>query len=687
MLLTVGAEGEAAAQEPRALHALLDVPYMAQPPELCGGAAVSMVLRFWGARDVFPQDFAPLVTPSESGIVTTALAAAVRERGWLVVVTTAEADGHARLRSELDRGRPMIALIEVAPHTYHYVVVVGATDREVVVHDPARSAFRVLHWTDFERAWAPTGRWTMLVLPSGGLPQGTSPARPPLISSGESPSAQGACQKLVSSGVALAIVGDRDGAEQVLTAATGLCPTDAAPWLELAGLRFAQARWAEAETLAVSAVRLTPTDPYAWQLVASSRSLMGDEMGALAAWNRIGEPRVDLVSVRGAERTRQPVVLRAAALPPRVVLTPEVFTRAVRRVRDVPAAAGARLRYETLDGGLARVEVFIDERPVAPKGLVALASLAARALLLDEVRVNLAGPLGAGELGTAAWRWQANRPSVALGLALPSPQWFGGVLTLDGSWERQTYTAAPTDPEATVRDVRRQVGIHLADWSASWLHWRAGAAFDHLRQNDGFEQARVDGRDYLALDGVLDVRLAGDRLAVAAAAAWWTPFAGGNRFATGGLRGAWRSTIDLGRPWWSAVTEFGVASRVAPLALWNGAGTGQGRSGLLRAHPLLDDGVVTGAVFGRELWRGTLEYSRPLHAAPAGALAIAAFADAARAWHRLTGQGPSWLHVDAGVGLRLRAPGDDAVVRLDVARGLRGGGTTLSASWGGAWPR
>jgi hypothetical protein len=39
-------------------HVLLDVPYVSQTPELCGGAAVAMVLRYWGERDVFPQDFA-----------------------------------------------------------------------------------------------------------------------------------------------------------------------------------------------------------------------------------------------------------------------------------------------------------------------------------------------------------------------------------------------------------------------------------------------------------------------------------------------------------------------------------------------------------------------------------------------------------------------------------------------------
>jgi hypothetical protein len=39
------------------------------------------------------------------------------------------------------------------------------------------------------------------------------------------------------------------------------------------------------------------------------------------------------------------------------------------------------------------------------------------------------------------------------------------------------------------------------------------------------------------------------------------------------------------------------------------------------------------------------------------------------------------------VGLRVRTPGPDGAIRLDVAHGLRGGGTTFSASWGGAWRR
>jgi hypothetical protein len=486
----------------------------------------------------------------------------------------------------------------------------------------------------------------------------------------------------------MALTGDRETAEQGLVAATGLCPNDPASWRELAGLRFSQSRWPEARDLALSAARLAPDDAYAWQLAATSKYLMGDMMGALDAWNRTGEPLVDTIAISGAERTRQPVVVRAAGLQPRQVLTPEAYGRALRRLRDLPVASNARMRYEPVEGGLAKLDIFLDERKVVPKGWSALATLGARALVLHELRADVAGPLGVGERASAAWRWSAGRPRVALGLAYPSPRGLPGIVSFDGSWERQSYGATASSGDATlVREERRRVGVRLGDWLTSWLRWQTGVTLDRSRAYGELDQGRPDGRTYLAVESTVDARLAGDRLAVAASGGWWAPVAGGTQFGTGELLAAWRSTDDAEVPFWSAVTEIGVTSRVAPLALWQGAGTGQGRSGLLRAHPLLSGGVLTGPVFGRQLARSSLEYVRPVRRVAAGGLSIAGFVDAARAWHRLNGLGPSPLYIDAGVGVRVRAPGHAGVIRIDVARGLRGGGTTLSASWGGAWPR
>jgi hypothetical protein len=645
-----------------------------------------MVLRYWGKRDVFPQDFAPLV---DGGILTSVLASAVRDRGWQAMVLPVDDEtARTRIRSEIDRGRPLIALIEAGPRTYHYVVIVAATDREVVVHDPARAPFRVLSWTEFDRAWNATGRWMLLVLPPAGFhPDEAAPPGSSGSAADPGDAAPTPCAALVERGVRLAVAGDPTAAEPVLVAAAGLCPTEPAAWRELAGLRFSQSRWPEAEALALSAVRLSPADDHGWQLVATSRYLMGDRMGALDAWNRSGEPRLDTVDVHGAERTRHPVVVRAAGLQPRQTLTPDAFGRALQRLRELPVASTARMRYEPIEGGLAKVDVFLDEHPLLPSGRLALATAGARALLLDELRVDVAGSLGAGELGSLAWRWSSNRPRVAVGLAFPSPDWLTGVVSFGASWERQSYVARPvSDAAALVREERRHVGVHVADWPTSWLRWQIGGGLDRWRayQDDA---NRVDTRDALALESALSVRFASDRLALTASGGWWAPLAGADRFGTAGLLAAWRSTADAIRPSWSAVAGIQAASRAAPLALWPGAGTGQGRSGLLRAHSLLEGGVLTGPVFGRGVAHGSLEYVRPVTRTIAGGISIAGFVDAARAWRRLDRLDRSPLYVDAGIGVRVAAPGSGGAIRIDLAHGLRDGGTALSASWGAAWPR
>ena len=139
-------------------------------------------------------------------------------------------------------------------------------------------------------------------------------------------------------------------------------------------------------------------------------------------------------------------------------------------------------------------------------------------------------------------------------------------------------------------------------------------------------------------------------------------------------------------PSWLVLTGLDATSAVAPLDLWPGAGTGHARTPLLRAHPLLDAGVLTGPVFGRRLVHGTVEYQHPLLAAQTGAIRLATFTDTARAWRRIAADGrPSW-HTDVGAGVRVSLPGNGGIMRIDVARGLRDRQVVLSAGWQAPWP-
>ena len=75
------------------------------------------------------------------------------------------------------------------------------------------------------------------------------------------------------------------------------------------------------------------------------------------------------------------------------------------------------------------------------------------------------------------------------------------------------------------------------------------------------------------------------------------------------VSGEWRSSEARVGSVWHARTGFSLAGSRAPFAVWPGAGTGHGRDVLLRAHPLLDDGVIRG-VFGRRLAHAGTEWRR-----------------------------------------------------------------------------
>src|SRR5215510_1397020 len=170
--LCVPANGRAQSTAPLSL---LDVPFISQSELLCGGAAAAMVLRYWGERGIDADAFASLVDRSAAGIRTNALIDNLRGRGYMVSALTGTTDTIAR---ELGRGRPIVVLVEDRPGTFHYIVIVGITDRAIVFHDPARTAFRVMSRDEFDRRWSAAERWMAIVVPADSRERTTAVAGP-----------------------------------------------------------------------------------------------------------------------------------------------------------------------------------------------------------------------------------------------------------------------------------------------------------------------------------------------------------------------------------------------------------------------------------------------------------------------------------------------------------------------------
>jgi hypothetical protein len=638
----------------------LSVPYLPQTEALCGGAAAAMVMRFWGARDVYADAFAPLVDRSAGGIRTSVLTRALEERGW---GTLAGSGDLTRLRAALALGRPVIALIEDRPGRYHYVVVVAAPEGGAVIHhDPARAPSRSLSESAFDARWAGADRWMLVLGPPPPLASATADHDSAQDHSSRSePEVPPACRTAMDEGVKHAEQGDRAGARRALEAAAAACPNAAAPWRELAGLAALDKDWPAAARHARRAIAADGKDEHAWRVLATAEYVQHHDLEALAAWNAIGEPRVDLVDIRGLAHTRYMTIANAIGVEPRDLLTPDALRLAQKRVRDLPAVSTARVTFHPVENGRAQVDATVVERARAPNGYPALAGLGLGALANREIATAFVNVSGGGDAVDVAWRWWEHRPRIAAAYSAPGP---GGVWTIAAFRETQTFGSS-----ARFDETRSSVSAGLANWLTPRIRIAGSAAMERWRERDRT----------IAGGGRIQFWPAIDRLRLEAGVTGWRGSA--DRFATADFRTQWRSNAGSTGTVWMAGAGYAVASAAAPASLWPGADTGHARDVLLRAHPLLHDGVIEGGVFGRRMTFASGEVQRWIEPKRQRLVRIApaVFVDLARATRGLA-DSDSRFQVDAGAGIRIALLGF-GVLRADVGRGLRDGHTAFSVGW------
>jgi hypothetical protein len=666
-----GADAPSDESRPSETVQLLDVPFVPQKEALCGGAAMAMVMRYWGEPGVLADDFAALIEPGQTGIRTGALVKAAEAYGWTALPlpgTPAEVEAHLAL------GRPIIALIRSGADSFHYVVLVAWANGQVIIHDPNVGPFRAIRESEFNIAWSGSGNWALLILPPPGAGEPAAPS--PATADSQSFSAPDECGAMMEAGILSAQQGDTAQAELEFLAAQSLCPASAAPLRERAGLRFRAEDWAGASRMAQCALALDPSDAHSWRLLGGSRFLAGDVEGALRAWNHLSEPRTDLTRIDGLARTRFSAVAGQLDLPPGRLLTPSAFRQARRRLAEMPAQLESRLSLRPVPEGSIQVNVALLERPPVPDGPLDMASVGIKAITGREITLDVASPTGNGELWTAGWRWWKDRPRISLALAVPAAGGRPGIWRLDGSWERQAYAArvvsGPSDPARVqvIREERRRTALSFSDWIGPDVRLEIGAALDLW----------VDRGSHLSLEGGAETRWARDRLSLSARVARWISLESGDPFGIGDLTlkgcssGLERCDAWLG---WLGISS---ATSHAPLALWSGAGTGCGRAPLLRAHPLLDGGVVDSRVFGRTLVHGTIEKQTWPWSLGLLRLGWALFVDGAKPSATRQAGGTAW-QVDGGAGLRVRGLGMPGQLRIDAARGFRDGNSAVSVGW------
>ena len=647
----------------------IEVPYLPQTDALCGGAAAAMVFRYWGDAHASADEFAPLVDRRAGGIANGVLVDAVRRRGWRVAQIDGSIDA---LKARLSDGQPVIVLVPDRGRLYHYVVVTGATSDAIVLHDPSWGPSRTIRVPEFEKAWGAARFWSLVILPPAAV--ASAPANLPAPPTAAEPTAADSCDAALDRAVSQIRARGFEQADALLGAIRAQCPDSSGPLRELSAVRFAQRRWHDAAALARDALMRDPRDEYALDVLGSSLFMMDESVGALRAWNQIGKPRVNLVRINGLSRTRYQAVAEALAIRPNALLTADMFERARRRLGELPDQTTARLAIRPEDDGFASVEIAVAERATLPRSATEWMGAALRAGIDRELGVTFPGTTGQGDVWSASWSWWSNRPSLSVGFAAPRVHGLPGVWRVNGMWQVERFAADALRPRASlVRESRLRGALSMSDWLSGSVRYALSTGFDSWN----------GGRKAASIGASIERRLFRDKLSVAADASRWLPLTGDAAFSAAGVRASAQSSTEIRR--WRYLGGIGVehVSDVAPLGLWPGAGDGHARAPLLRAHPLLHDGIVdlTGSsAFGRSLEYGNVEGQRWLERPSLVRVGVAGFADVARATRRADARREP-AQVDIGGGLRVKIPGSAGVLRVDYARGVRDGASALTFGW------
>jgi tetratricopeptide (TPR) repeat protein len=146
------------------------VPFFEQEAYRCGPAVLAMALS-WAGERAAPDALTPeIFTPALKGTLQTALIGAARRHGKI---------GYPIYRmdsllKELAAGHPVIVLqnlgISWLPK-WHYSLAVGydMTENLIVLHS-GKTERKLMPWKVFEKTWARSGYWGLLVLPPDLLP-------------------------------------------------------------------------------------------------------------------------------------------------------------------------------------------------------------------------------------------------------------------------------------------------------------------------------------------------------------------------------------------------------------------------------------------------------------------------------------------------------------------------------------
>jgi hypothetical protein len=136
-------------------------------------------------------------------------------------------------------------------------------------------------------------------------------------------------------GIALARLQHWDEARAALESGLRLRPDDSRFMVELAGVAFKQANYADSERWLQRALHLSPKDSYSLDFLGTVYYLQGNIDAALKYWNRVGKPQISSVLSEPPPKIRPALLDRAFTFAPSSTLQLAALQTTSARIRQL----------------------------------------------------------------------------------------------------------------------------------------------------------------------------------------------------------------------------------------------------------------------------------------------------------------------------------------------------------------
>lgn len=272
---------------------LVDTPFFAQTDHQCGPAALATLLGASGIP-VTPEDLDPLVyLPGRRGSLQIEIQAAPRQFGRLSYRIDSQLEA---IVAEIAAGRPVLVLhnygLPFLPR-WHYAVAVGFdAQRDRVVLRSGKTRRQEISAANFMRAWDNAGRWGMVLLRPGELPQ--TPDK------GRFLQAAAAFERIASPGDALTTFG----------VAVQRWPEEPIAWIGQGTARYRSGQLKDAASDYRQALQLDGANTAARNNLAMTLLDLGCPESAQAEWRRINLSQGDSQLAESVADTRRQIAAR-----------------------------------------------------------------------------------------------------------------------------------------------------------------------------------------------------------------------------------------------------------------------------------------------------------------------------------------------------------------------------------------